>query len=83
MIIAGHILIDGKNCEGDITIPDSVKSISKSAFSSCSGLTSITIPNGVTSIGDRAFSNCSKLTSVTIPDSIRSIGDSAFLDSAF
>ena len=50
--------------EGDITIPSSINvneveysvtSIGRSAFSSCSRLTSITIPNSVTSIGDYAF----------------------------
>ena len=46
-----------------------------SAFSECSGLTSVTIPDSVTSIGDGAFSGCSGLTSVTIPDSVTSIGD--------
>ena len=60
------------------TIPNSVTSIGKFAFSGCSGLTSVTIPNSVTSIGGSAFSGCSKLTSVTIPNSVTSIGESAF-----
>ena len=50
-----------------ITIPESVTSIEKSAFSGCSSLTSIIIPNGVTSIGYYAFEGCSGLTSITIP----------------
>ena len=41
-------------------------SIGSSAFSGCSGLTSITIPNSVTGIGDMAFYGCSGLTSITV-----------------
>ena len=53
-------------------------SIGESAFSDCSGLTSVTIGDSVTSIGSSAFSDCSGLTSVTIPNSVTSIGSSAF-----
>ena len=53
-------------------------SIGRSAFSGCSGLTSITIPDGVTSIGNFGFSGCSALTSIIIPDSVKSIGNYAF-----
>lgn len=60
------------------TIPDGVTSIYSSAFSGCSGLTSISIPNSVTSIGDRAFSYCSSLSSVTIPNNVKIISDYAF-----
>ena len=64
-----------------ITIPDSVTSIGSSAFSGCSGLTTVNFRDNskLTSIGFAAFSNCSSLTSITIPDSVTSIGDSAFL----
>ena len=75
------------NLTGAITIPASVTysgktysvtGINQSAFSGCSGLTSVTIPNSVTSIGGAAFWSCSGLTSVTIPNSVTSIGDKAF-----
>jgi hypothetical protein len=59
-------------------IPNSVTSIGSSAFSGCSGLTSLTIPNSVTSIGSSAFSGCSGLNSLTISNSVTSIGYSAF-----
>ena len=52
--------------------------IGDSAFSDCSGLTSIDIPDSVTSFGGGAFSNCRGLTSIVIPDSVTSIGYNAF-----
>jgi len=61
-----------------ITIPNSVTSIGRDAFSGCTGLTSITIPNSVTSIGMDAFSGCTGLTSITIPNSVTSISYYAF-----
>ena len=72
---------------GDVTIPETitvdnvvcnVTRIEGSAFSDCTGLTSITIPNSVTSIGDEAFSGCTGLTSITIPNSVTSIVEWAF-----
>ena len=49
----------------EVTIPNSVTSISNGAFSNCSSLTSVTIPNSVTYIGNSAFSGCDGLASVT------------------
>ena len=63
-----------------MTIPDSVTNIGNSAFSGCTGLTSVTIPDSVTSIGDDVFKGCSGLTTMTIPNSVTSIGNSAFSD---
>ena len=71
----------------NITIPATIEynnvtytvtRIGESAFSNCSGLTSVTIPNSVESIGASAFNGCSGLTSVTIPNSVESIGAWAF-----
>ena len=58
---------------GDLVIPSTyngkpVTSIGSSAFSGCTGLTSITIPDSVTTIGHYAFYNCTSLTSITIPE---------------
>ena len=61
-----------------INIPIGIINICRSAFQSCTNLTSIIIPNSVTSIGEYAFSYCSNLNSITIPNSITSIGEYAF-----
>ena len=59
------------------TIPNSVTSIGKLAFSFSQDLTSIIIPNSVTTIEEDAFSECG-LTSITIPNSVTNIGRWAF-----
>ncbi len=64
--------------EGTFEIPNYVTGIGASAFSACSGLTSVTIHNSVTDIGAGAFASCSGLTSVTIPNSVSRIGEQAF-----
>ncbi len=82
---SGNCIVENDNktlvigCKNS-TIPNdgSVTSIGSSAFSGCTGLTSITIPDSVTSIGGSAFSGCTGLTNITIPDSVTSIGSYAF-----
>ena len=61
-----------------VSIPNSVTSIERSAFSGCSKLTSVTIGNSVINIENGTFSDCSNLTSVTIGNSVTSIGGAAF-----
>lgn len=58
------------------TIPDEVKVIKESAFSSCS-FKSILIPSNVIEIEDYAFAWCN-LTSITIPKNVTHIGKNAF-----
>ncbi len=62
----------------EVTLPDGMTAVSKSAFSGCTTLVSVTIPESVTSIGIEAFMNCSSLESITIPNTVKYIGDSAF-----
>jgi len=54
----------GKN--GAYTIPSSVTTIEKFAFSDCDGLTSVTVPSSVTTIGNGAFSRCKNLTDINV-----------------
>ena len=75
---AGSIDIPASVEYGETPTTYSVTSIGGSAFSGCSGLTSVTIPNSVTSIGSYAFKECNGLTSVDIPNSVTSIGIYAF-----
>ncbi len=66
-------------CKNSIIPNDgSVTSIGDSAFSGCTGLTSITIPNSITNIGGAAFTICYNLSSIHIPNSVINIGNNAF-----
>ena len=63
-------------CKNTI-IPNTVTSIKKYAFYSCSSLTTITIPNSVTLIEDAAFRFCKNLTSITCRSTIAPTAQSA------
>lgn len=55
-----------------------LKQIGSSAFSDCSGLTSITLPTSIERIERFAFSGCVGITSLSIPEGVQFIGASAF-----
>ena len=78
VLILGSVLYDAKNYEGDLEIPDTVKTINAGAFSYNKQLRTIVVPNSVESIGSNAFSGCSNLTSIDIPNSVTEIGAGAF-----
>ena len=51
-----------------IILPDTLKSISASAFYRCSNLNQISIPPNVCSIGENPFFRCSSLTSIFVDE---------------
>ena len=61
-----------------VTIPDSVTSICRGAFSGCSNLASVTIPDSVTYLDAAVFVNCTALQSVKIPDGVDFIQPDTF-----
>ena len=78
----------GNSYTGDVTIPETVThngttypvtKIGESAFSGCTGVTSVSIPNSITYIDDEAFNGCSGLTNMTIPASVNHIGSAVFM----
>ena len=84
-------IIDSRDVELQIGIPNSVINIGKGAFAYCERLFSVTIPNSVTNIGDLAFYHCPNLMHgypnnssgsyrewFIIPNSVTSIGELAF-----
>lgn len=77
MVIVNNILIDGKECTGNVIVPDGVKCIAEGAFEG-SQITDIVMPDSVVSIGDEAFLGCWKLSSVKLSQNLTDIGEYAF-----
>ena len=72
----GKTLLYGVN--GDVVVPDGVKTVNDNAFQQHYGLSSIVLPSSIESIGEYAFEECSSLSSVDLGSSVTMIGDSAF-----
>ena len=77
LVIGGKVIIDGKECTGDVIIPDGVISIADYAFSE-SKITSVYIPDSVISIGDSAFCSCELLEKVRMGNSVSYLGPWSF-----
>lgn len=68
-----------RNCAfADVDLPSTVETIGESAFSGCSGITSIVLPEKLTTLGKSAFSSCTGLTSVSVGSALTKILDTAF-----
>ena len=62
----------------NVTVPDGVVSIGRSAFQGSYNLKSISLPRTLRSIGDSAFRSAGRLESITIPEGITSLPDYVF-----
>ena len=63
-----------------INVLEGTRYISPTAFSGCSGLTSIILPNSVNELGYSVFWQCPDLESVVISDSVKCIPNSCFYE---
>ena len=67
-----------------ITIPNSVTTIGKFAFSCCEQLNKVEFSDSdqsrLESIGDNAFNFCSSLTSIIVPKQVKQIGGNIFVE---
>lgn len=61
-----------------IVIPNTVSTIGKKSFESCTGLLSVKLPQGLTLIDDNAFYKCTSMKALTFPDNVQKIGTYAF-----
>jgi len=56
--------------------------IGDSAFSGCTGITTLVLPARLTTIGENAFYGCSNLMFVELPENLTSMGSYSFYDCA-
>lgn len=61
-----------------IALPNSVTTISESAFSGCSSLSSVILPENLSYIGSDSFRGCSSLPVISLPNNVTQIESGAF-----
>ncbi|MDE5961219.1 MAG: leucine-rich repeat domain-containing protein [Duncaniella sp.] len=61
------LFIGGKEIT-DLVIPETVKSIGKTAFMNCENIVSVTFPKSINEIGTAAFAGCKNIVWVDYPD---------------
>ena len=77
-VMDGTTLVEYTGNAADLTLPDTIMTIGKDAFSENVSLRNVVIPDTVRTIDYAAFENCTNLQTVSIPESVRTIGSSAF-----
>lgn len=70
LVIENGIVKNGKNCEGEITVPQGITGIGAQAFYQNKKLTGLTLPEGVKSIGKYAVNGCVNLEYMDVPESV-------------
>lgn len=85
LVIVNHVLLDGRACKGNVTVPEGVTKIADRAFNlggneagNGSALVSITLPKSLRSIGDCAFLMNVSLKNVVIAEGLTTVGVQAF-----
>ena len=63
-----------------LTIPGSVKTVSRLALSGCDFLERVTLEEGVQEIGQYAFSGCPSLYALHLPESLSLVEENAFIN---
>ena len=72
--------LKGDKSVREVRLPDTMTTLSASAFAGCYALEAVRLPSALTTVGASAFDNCIELRTVTplLPETVTSIGASAF-----
>lgn len=78
MGVLGRVLLSGKNCTGEVRVPEGITAIAPFAFSGNRQITGVVLPKTLDSIGEGAFWGCCGLTHIRFPAGSCIIGGRAF-----
>ena len=59
-------------------LPETLTSLRRLAFNSCTKLNEIIVPKGITALEDSVFHNCSKMLTAYLPETLTSLGKGTF-----
>ncbi|MBO7506348.1 MAG: leucine-rich repeat domain-containing protein [Paludibacteraceae bacterium] len=80
LVIINDEIIDGKECQGDLVIPDYVKGVNCGAFADNTKLTSVVCPDTVEFVSYSAFEGCTSLRKVVLPANMENLSEAIFRD---
>ncbi len=80
LIVGDGLLLGYSGPGGNVTIPDSVKTIGAGCFADNAGITGVVLPEGLKRIGEEAFRGCKGLKDIAFPETLETIEDRAFKD---
>ena len=78
LVIVNNILVDGRKCEGSVTLPNTVAALAQNAFYGCIGMTDITLNSYISEIPSGCFEECTALTEIELPENVTSVKEDAF-----
>ena len=78
LIVGDGILLAYRGKGGNLTLPDTVKTIAPEAFANNHNIVSVYLPDSVVDIGEDAFAGCINLEKVTGGEGVKIIRDRAF-----
>lgn len=79
MVIEDGVLKSGKECSGDVVIPEGVVKIGDMAFYTNKNITSLTINDGCKEIGKFICNLCPNLEYIKVPASVEKMADKALV----
>lgn len=72
------LIIDGKEINNEVTIPNGVTTLSSGVFKNCHKITKINLPDTIKTASVQTFAYCKNLSTVNIPTSLKEIPEKMF-----